>query len=207
MTDYSCYETNVITETPYSGVESGFCIVENYDAAYQKELPRFRKSDFRAYGLPYGDVPEKRYLGIGKLYSEESADHVWNYDDTPLQSENEAAEINDTYYTKEHRDVVWFRIHGSMTPVPEGYHFYGYDVTYTPEPDGAYSIINDCMFICKWHGCDEDGTAFRDYFKQLNDHGLFNKADTAMSYMKHYLSFDWSERGNYCICEVFRKNK
>ena len=39
----------------------------------------------------------------------------------------------------------------------------------------------------------------------LNPNGLFDDAETALRYMKYYLSFDWSERGEFCLCEIFRK--
>lgn len=208
MTLYTCYETNVITEDQYNRVESGFCIVEKYDYTYQKELPRFNKiAGVKPYGLPYGDKPVKRYLGIGNQSSTEPPGYSWDIDAILPNSEKEAVEIRDVFYSSAHCNVVWVRIQGSAATVPEGYQFYGCDVTYTPNIEGAYSIINDCMFICKWHGCDEEGTEFLDYFGQLNENGLFDKADTALGYMKHYLSFDWSERGEYCICEVFRKNR
>ena len=62
---YICEKTNEINEEMYSGEESGYCIVAKYDYAYIKELPRFRESGFKAYGLPYNDAPEKLYFGIG----------------------------------------------------------------------------------------------------------------------------------------------
>ena len=62
---FSCNETNVITEEPYEEISAGFCIVEQYDYVYQKELPRFNKvPGIKPYGLPYGDQPKKKYFGI-----------------------------------------------------------------------------------------------------------------------------------------------
>lgn len=208
MTLFSCYETNVITEEPYEEISAGFCIVEKYDYVYQKELPRFnKKPGNKPYGLPYGDKPKKMYLGIGNLSSEIATQNHNFYLDSCLKAENEVIEIRNILFSKEHCDVVWFKVYGSDAIAPNGYESCGYDITYVPDINGAYSIINDCMFICKWHGCDDEGIAFQDYFAALNDNGLFNDVETAISYMKHYLGFEWSERGEFCICEIFRKKE
>ena len=203
---FSCNETNVITEEPYEEISAGFCIVEQYDYVYQKELPRFNKvPGIKPYGLPYGDQPKKKYFGIGNLSFEKVAQNYNFYLDSCLKAENEVIEIRNTLFSEEHCDVVWFRVYGSDAVAPQGYKSCGYDVTYVPDLNGAFSIINDCMFICRWHGCDDEGTAFQSYFEALNDNGLFNDVETAISYMKYYLSFEWSERGEFCICEIFRK--
>ena len=203
---FSCNETNVITEEPYEEISAGFCIVEQYDYVYQKELPRFNKvPGIKPYGLPYGDQPKKKYFGIGNLSFEKVAQNYNFYLDSCLKAENEVIEIRNTLFSEEHCDVVWFRVYGSDAVAPYGYKSCGYDVTYEPDLNGAFSIINDCMFICRWHGCDDEGTAFQPYFEALNDNGLFNDVETAISYMKYYLSFEWSERGEFCICEIFRK--
>ena len=209
---YICEVTNEITEEVYEdysyNIESSFCIVEKYEYAYKRELPRFQKVFKKnrvipPYGPPYKETPRKGYFGIGN--SPEADVGWWDYEDT-IQSEQEAVEIRKELYSEESCDVVWFRVHGSVAAIPEGFELCGYDITFAPEIEGAYSIINDCMFICTWHGCDEEGTAFIDYFNVLNTHGLFDDTDTALAYMRHYLSFDWSERGEYCICEIYRKN-
>lgn len=205
---FSCNETNVIMEEPYEEISAGFCIVEKYNYVYQKELPRFNKMPgIKPYGLPYGDKPKKMYLGIGNLSSAIASQNHTFYLVSCLKSESEVIEIRNTLFTKEHCDVVWFKVYGSDALPPDGYVFCGYDITFPPEFDGAFSIINDCMFISKWHGCDDEGIAFQDYFAALNDNGLFDDVETAISYMKYYLSFEWSERGEFCICEIFRKNE
>jgi len=208
MKIYIWNETNEIEEELYCGEESGFCVVEKYDYKYKKELPRFKKIDFKAYGLPYNDVPEKVYLGIGNSPQIDGRPPKWyRKTDSLPQCENEAIKIREKIFSSVNCDLVWVRIHGSANPTPGGYQFYGYDVTYPPRNRGAFSIINDCMFICTWHGCDAEGTAFADYFDQLNENGLFDEADMALRYMKYYLNFDWSERDDYVLCEIFRKNQ
>jgi len=198
---FICYETNIITEQPFIGIESGFCFVGNFDYEYQKSLPKFKKNNFKAYGLPYEDLPIKKYLGIGIKPDE----NISNNEENVLTSEDEAITLINILDKPDICDVVWFKIHTSLSAIPKGYRFYGYDITYIPGIHGAFSIINDCMFICKWHGCDEDGTVFLQHYTRLNENGLFNTVIEAIDYMKYYLSFDWSERGEFCICEIFRK--
>ena len=172
----------------------------NFDYAYQKALPKFREHNFKAYGLPYEDAPIKKYWGIG-IKPEE---YMSEDDENAITSEEEAIMLKSMLDKPEICDVVWFRIYTSLSAIPNGYRFCGYDITFIPGLHGAFSIINDCMFICQWHGCDEEGTAFSNYFNRLNENGLFNKATEAIDYMNYYLSFDWSERGEFCICEIFR---
>ena len=203
---YVCNETNVVTEKPYEDIEAGFCIVEKYEYTYQKEFPRFSQvPEIKPYGLPNGSKPEKVYLGIGNLSSVKTIQGYSFYLDSCLKTEEEVISIKKTLFIDDQCDLVWFRVYGSSATIPNGYESCGYDITFPPEFDGAFSIINDCMFICKWHGCDEDGTAFQCYYEVLNDSGLFNNVETAIAYMKYYLSFDWTERGDYCVCEIFRK--
>lgn len=210
MKIYICGDTGIINEEVYSGRESGFCIVEEYEHAYQKELPRFQKINFNIlgsppYALPYEDIPRKKYLGIGNVSLSKDSEFYCDYNESLPHLEVDAIEIRNKFFADE-TDLVWIKIYGSAIAMPEGYSFYGYDISFVPEIEGAFSIINDCMFICKWHGCDNEGSAFLKYFDSLNENGLFNDADTAFGYMKYYLSFDWTERGEYCICEIYRKN-
>lgn len=203
---YSCNETSVILEEPYEGISAGFCIVEKYDYVYQKELPRFNaEPKAKPYGLPYGDKPKRVYAGIGNQSYEKVPQKYDFYLESCLKSESEVINLRDTLFSSEHCDVAWFRVYGADAEAPDGYKSCGYDVTCVPDINGAFSAINDCMFICRWHGCDSEGTAFLGYFNVLNQSGLFDDPQMALRYMKYYLSFEWSERGEFCLCEVFRQ--
>ena len=70
--------------------------------------------------------------------------------------------------------------------IPQGLDFLGYDACYTPDSDG-FSAICDCMFLCRWHGCDETGMAFADDFGRLNTHGLFRSKRETEDYLCRYL--------------------
>ena len=203
---FKCYETNVVIEEIYEEIDAGFCIVENYEHVYREELLRFNKvPGVKPYGIPYEDNVQKAYLGIGNFSNENSIQDLNFYSESCLKPEHEVIEIKERLFSKKYCDVVWFKVYGSDAIAPDEYETCGYDITFTPNINGAFSIINDCMFICRWHGCDEEGTAFLDYFNMLNKNGLFDDINTALGYMKRYLSFDWSERGEYLICEVFRR--
>ncbi|NMP37540.1 MAG: hypothetical protein GX051_05375 [Clostridiales bacterium] len=102
-------------------------------------------------------------------------------------------------------ELAWSKISGSNENIPNGYKFIGYDISYPPSCNGAFSIICDCLFICRWHGCDEAGTLFRDDFNKLNSNGLFDCFSDAYDYMIKYLNQDWTERGEYGIFEVYTK--
>ena len=57
--------------------------------------------------------------------------------------------------------------------------------------------------VPRWHGTDESGQLFLSYFRQLNRHGLFQAKSDAEEFLRYYLSFDWTERGDFEIAEVF----
>jgi len=108
---YTCYKTNIVTISPYitagpfKKAEFGFCVVGNFDYAYQKAFPEFQKHD-KVYGLPYGDFPEKKYLGIGVKPEESVAEH----DEFPFDIEEEPTILINMLEKPEIHEVVWFKI-------------------------------------------------------------------------------------------------
>ena len=63
------------------------------------------------------------------------------------------------------------------------------------------------VIVClsqNWHGTDPDGNLFLDYYKKLNEHGLFKNENDCSDFTKYYESFEWTERGPYQITEIFR---
>ncbi len=99
-------------------------------------------------------------------------------------------------------EIIYVKAAGSEAGEPEGLSFLGYDVCYPLDGDG-FSAICDCMFICRWHGCDENGTEFIREFEALNENGLFSSREEAVRYLRHYLSQDWAETGDFCIFEIY----
>ena len=98
-------------------------------------------------------------------------------------------------------EIIWSRIAGRSLVPPADYSSAGFEPTYLV--DGHFSASCDCMLFPRWHGTDEEGELFMPHFRQLNSHGLFPTPDAAQDFLGHYLSFDWTERGDYVTAEVF----
>jgi len=218
MSIYECSETGVINIKPSHSLAQ-FSVVKNYNILYHQELPRFKKNPLKIYGLPFHKTPKKVYLGLdrmgleplakkAKLSKEDKiiAQQLESFEieaDSLMFSEQDAKKYRSLFREADDYELIWSRIVGSDESIPKGYSFIGYDVTCPPSYNGAFSIICDCMFICKWHCCDREGTLFSDDFKKLNQNGLFNDAETAYDYMKKYLNADWTERGEFGIFEIY----
>ena len=219
---YTCYDTGRIFEQRYR-YPSTFCVARKYELIYKENLPRF-SCPRQIYALPFGEKPFKVYLGTDRdCASEYSRDIREDLTDGEkallkrireqsgelcyfLRSEDEAEMFRGMLEAADEYELIHARSAGSDEPCPEGYELLGYDVSYAVDCGGAFSIICDCMFICRWHGCDDEGTLFHEDFDKLNENGLFSSFDDAYAYMVKYLNEDWSERGNYSIFEVRGKN-
>ena len=59
------------------------------------------------------------------------------------------------------------------------------------------------MCFPRWHGTDPEGALFLSYFQRLNAKGLFDEPDVASAFLSFYLSFEWTEKGDYYIAEVW----
>jgi hypothetical protein len=218
---YECYETGCITEREIHEIAQ-FVTVKKYDVLYTEELPRFRKQSLKIYALPYDDQPTKTYNGTGRMgldlgdkqckkltdlqkqLSKKFFDD-FNFADELMQTESTALQFASLFEESDNFELIWVRNSGTNRAVPEGYEFIGYDISYPCDYSGSFSIICDCMFICRWHGCDVEGILFLPEFSKLNTNGLFDDWQSAYDYMVKYLSEDWTERGEYCILEIFKK--
>lgn len=224
MNIYTCYDTGKIECDPYYTDKVQFAIVRNFDSLYIEELPRFIKYDFHAYAMPKYDTPVNRYLGLDRIgppsfkYFETgigkaekiicNANKLTDDDlDDYMSVESNAIKFFSHLQNSKDYDLICSRILGCKAEIPPTYKFVGYDITYMPSYHGSFSIINDCMFICKWHGCDEEGSLFIPYFEKLNQNGLFDDPQIALDYMTLYLNCDWSERGEYFITEIYLKDR
>jgi hypothetical protein len=98
-------------------------------------------------------------------------------------------------------EPVWARIAGSDNTPPISYSLAGYEPSYFP--GGFFSPLCDCMCFPRWHGTDQEGVLFGEYFKRLNGYGLFTSQNDAIDFLNYYLSFDWTETGEYQIIEVW----
>lgn len=218
---YECENTGTIIEKKDSD-HARFSTVKKYSILCRDELSHVQSGFRDVYGFPFPEKNKRVYLGTDR-------DGLTQYDQ--YKNELTAAEmalvekmkkdglvaermmtdeasakvfLNLFAYANEY-ELIWTRISGSRKEIPEGYRFIGHDISFCPECWGAFSIICDCMFICRWHGCDEEGTLFLEDFNKLNENGLFDYWQDAYDYMVKYLKEDWTERGTFGIYEVFRK--
>lgn len=229
---YSCEEIGTIIEKDISENEehgvttpnSAYITAMKYPLLYKKHLPRFREHpEWIAYGHPFADEPQKVYLGTDRegvdVYHDERTediterqvellkllkDDVWGEMEY-ISDEATALEILNAFKNHNDYDLLWVRMSGTDDPIPEGYRFLGYDISYVSEFWGMFSIICDCMFICRWHGCDEGGTLFAEDFARLNENGLFSQWQHAYDYMIKYLHEEWAETGEYVIYEIYSR--
>lgn len=98
-------------------------------------------------------------------------------------------------------ESVWARLASSHVMPPPSFRLAGYEPSFFPE--GFFSALCDCMCFPRWHGTDIEGVLFSEHFKRLNSYGLFNSANEANNFLTYYLSFDWTETGDYQIIEVW----
>ena len=218
---YECCDTGSITEKEIDEIAQ-FVTAKKYSILYNEELSEFKKQSLKVYALPFNQQPTKNYYGVGrmglslgdkfckKLTPEQNRLVEKFFDDFAfadklMQTESTARQFLSLFKQRDYFELIWVRNSGSKAEIPNGYDFIGYDISYPCDYSGGFSIICDCMFICRWHGCDEQGTLFLSDFNKLNDNGLFDEWQAAYDYMVKYLNEAWTERGEYCIFEVYRK--
>lgn len=215
-------ESRVILEEPHRG-KAGFSILKKYEVLYKEELKRFRKNPLKVYALPYDKTPTRIYRGLDREgnrrikwklneFQKKILDKIFDAKiETPeeitqiIRLEEDAKLYLSCHKNEEDFEIVWSRIAGSDEEIPEGYKFLGYDITEEADEKGAFSIINDCMFICRWHGCDEEGKLFVEDFSKLNENGLFATVKDAYDYLSKYAMETWTETGVYGIFEIYSK--
>ena len=118
-----------------------------------------------------------------------------------LLSENELSTVFSFISTPKDYEIIWVRLAGSPAIPPLGFQSIGFEPSYFI--GDHFSASCDCMLFPRWHGTDKEGTLFLGYFNRLNTHGLFESTDDASAFLDYYLSFDWTERGDFEIVEIF----
>jgi hypothetical protein len=198
---------------------SGFLIVKNYPAIYREYVDKY-KIVKDIYGIPRKDLlpsdQKIQYRGIDRdalnpnensgfrseikmseLELQKKCDCGFLFDKSTVQEVYDLLEEQAVDY-----EIIWSRIAGSNGLIPEGFTSIGFEPSYFV--GDHFSASCDCMIIPRWHGTDEEGTLFLEYFQKLNKYGLFNKPEETNNFLKYYLSFDWTETsGHYEIVEVF----
>lgn len=203
-----------------SSITSGFLVVKRFETLYREfaAKPEFKMA---IYALPVVDTgPERlsvRYRGVDRaalspwakgLLAEvrmlelEGGNRI---DGTEgfLSSHPEALDVlgwanEEVPFAYE---ILWARVAGNTDEPPAGFALLGYEPTYFT--GDHFSAICDSMCFPRWHGTDPAGELFRSYFERLNINGLFDEPATAAEFLGFYLSFDWTETGDYEIAEVW----
>jgi hypothetical protein len=212
-----------------SSVTSGFLIVLTYPSLYERYVGRYN-TEKDVYAIPRIDKPsessrvryrgldrdaldplspdtERHFIRIGKPYLLAEI-RLWELESSGLSEDGFVFSLADALEVQswlgEHAsnyEIIWARIADSHEVVPDGFVSAGYEPTYFTSDH--FSASCDCMLFPRWHGTDGEGSLFRDYFQRLNPHGLFDTPEEARAFLNYYLSFDWTETGEYHIAEVF----
>lgn len=200
--------------------DSGFLVVKKFEVLHQEFCSK-AEFDRAIYALPVkGTQPDQltvRYRGIDRdalaCFDEGSVGEVRmeelkregrvDPDDELILSLDDARDV--LRWMEQERpgvyEIVWTRIAVRGAEPPTGWRSLGFEPTYFG--GDHFSAICDCMCFPRWHGTDQEGTLFADYFSRLNSSGLFGDATTAKEFLDCYLSFDWTETGDYEIAEVW----
>lgn len=202
ITIYSCtvpgiIETISTEESEAPIVSSQYCVVYKYENLYEKAIPRFGQNT--PYALPGINKNMRIYNGIDR------EPWVHTPDDFDEYSEKDVVQFRDSLPQKDDLELLYIKMADCGDFVPENMSFLGYDAAY-PFGRGSgdgFSAICDCMFLCRWHGCDKEGVEFSQEFERLNDNGLFDKKEDAIKYLYHYLNQGWADTGEYCIYEIY----
>lgn len=203
---YLCEEPGQINETTadelmyidYPVATSQFCIVRKYAVMRDAILPNFNGERNLPYAYPEQNVKKKEYYGIDR------EELLYTPEEMAVFSETQADEYLNSLENKQDLELIFVRAYGQEDSIPSGYTFYGYDVSYpVGELSDGFSIIGDCLFWGRWHGCDREGTMFANEYKALNRYGLFNTAEEAYLYMVKYLNQNFAGTGEYILYEVY----
>jgi hypothetical protein len=144
------------------------------------------------------------------LSQKKSVDEGDPFDELYLEQDFIKKEILDDVYSwleneKHKYETIFVKIADIDCEVPKSFNSIGYEPSffYTDH----FSASCDCMLLPRWHGTDEEGFVFLNYFRELNSCGLFNSIGIAKDFLDYYLSFDWTESGDFFITEVFLNEK
>jgi hypothetical protein len=203
--------------------DSGFLIVKTFERQYRDWLSKWvKRLDLipDIYSLPRPDRQPSgyniKYRGmdrdelsadppydtLAKLRVDELIDERRSADGL-LFGETEASDLfaylddND----KLDYEIIWARVADSLIVPPSGYQSVGFEPTFFLGDHFAPQC--DCMLFPRWHGTDDEGTLFLEHYLKLNNYGLFESIQDAKNFLEFYLSFDWTETGEYVIAEVF----
>jgi hypothetical protein len=198
-------------------VTKGFLVLKRFEQLF-REFAAKPEFDRRIYALPvFGDEPSNavvRYRGLDRdaiePYAQGTLAEIRMSELDPDDSGDgfigtieQAREV--LQWAEEEApgvyEIAWARVAGSSHAQPVGFELLGFEPSYFT--GDHFSASCDCLCFPRWHGTDPDGLLFREHFSRLNRDGLFRSADEASAFLTYYLSFDWTETGEYEIAEVW----
>jgi hypothetical protein len=200
-------------------ITSGFLVVKRFAALYA-EFARDPEFDMPFYALPlFGAGPERlavRYRGLDRdaltpqakgslaeIRLRELKGETIDGTEDFLATREQALDVLGwaDEETPDVYEIIWTRIAGNEAAPPDGFTCLGFEPTYFT--GDHFSAVCDCMCFPRWHGTDPEGVLFLPHFARLNPNGLFDDAAHASEFLAHYLSFDWTETGDYQIASVW----
>lgn len=208
--------------------DSGWFVVKRFDVVRREWLAEMGvRTHLRHYGWPVeGGVDARRYRGIDRDWISgwdhrdaslaqirvaeiqrrawgDVYDAIGGSDSGVLPTADDAADVLRWCHveTPGAYEAGWARVVGSEATAPAGLEALGFEPCWFPF--AGFSALADCLLLPRWHGADKEGSEFVSEFESLNVHGLVPTRHGAAEFIERYLSFEWSEPGDYRIVEVF----
>lgn len=199
------------------GVTNGFLVLKRFEPLFREfaARPEFNR---RIYALPvFGEEPSRavvRYRGLDrgaiKPYAHGALAEIRMAELDPddanggfVTTLDQAREV--LAWAEEEAphvyEIAWARVAATPHAPPPGFELLGFEPSYFT--GDHFSASCDCLCFPRWHGTDPEGLLFRQHFSRLNRDGLFRSAEEASAFLAYYLSFDWTETGEYEIAEVW----
>jgi hypothetical protein len=198
-------------------VTKGFLVLKRFEPLF-REFAAKPEFDRRIYALPvFGDEPSSaaiRYRGLDRdaieAYAQGSLAEIRMAELDPddngggfIGTLEQAREV--LRWAEEEApgvyEIAWAQVAGTAHTTPAGFELLGFEPSYFT--GDHFSASCDCLCFPRWHGTDREGVLFREHFTHLNANGLFRSAQEASEFLRYYLSFDWTETGEYEIAEVW----
>jgi hypothetical protein len=211
-------------------IDQGFLIVEKYESLYDRYKERYNLTTAR-YAIPRIDLKPQDYriqyrgidrdclepneltprnlaeIRLSELFNQKESGYkdfypqeLWYEEDfIPVELLEEI--YNYLEKDKSNYETIFVKKADISCEIPKNFKSIGYEPSFFYSDH--FSASCDCMLFPRWHGTDKEGELFLNYFKQLNSFGLFDAIEIAKEFLEYYLSFDWTERGEFYITEVF----
>jgi hypothetical protein len=201
-------------------VDYGFLLVEKYESLYERYKERY-KITYDWYSIPRIDRnPTQnriKYRGIDRDCIQANKNSKRNLAEIRLSEiafrdmydvEEDFLDynmLNDVYSWLENDkgkyEAIFVKKDAVECTIPDNYVRIGFESSYFTSDH--FSVSCDCMIFPRWHGTDKEGILFLDYYQKLNKYGLFENIETTEEFLKYYLSFDWTERGDFYTTEIW----